>query len=81
MSRHKTTISISEKEFRWARDRMSVNDWDRAGDTKGISRYVQELIRADMNVSKRKPKKDNGVTTPAGDVRRFSTKLIKKLDT
>lgn len=58
MSRFKTTISLSEKEFRWARSQMKANDWARAGDTKGISRYVQELIRKDMqNDNNREPMK------------------------
>lgn len=39
---------VSAKEFAWARQKMIDNEWDRAGDNEGISRYVQELIRKDM---------------------------------
>lgn len=44
----RTTISLSEREWQHARRRMVDADWDRAGDKQGISRYVQELILADM---------------------------------
>jgi hypothetical protein len=44
----RTTVSLSEKEFRHALERMKDGDWERGGDKQGISRYVQELIRADM---------------------------------
>lgn len=46
--RVRSTISLSAKEFAWARQQTLANDWERAGETEGISRYVQELIRKDM---------------------------------
>lgn len=57
------TISLTEKQFAWAREQMVANDWDRAGGTEGISRYVQELIRKDMPkgwepVRGQRPKRD-----------------------
>lgn len=46
--RKNKTVSLSKKQFEHARKKMIANDWARAGDDEGISRYVQELIKADM---------------------------------
>lgn len=82
MNRHKTTVSLSDKEFRWARSKMTANDWHRAGDSKGISRYVQELIRKDMDEAHRL-KKDPADTSAAVTAKQFlpyeSTKLTQEV--
>lgn len=53
----RTTITLSYDEWAWARTRMIESDWDRAGEKKGVSRYVQELIEADMRDEKFTPLK------------------------
>lgn len=66
------TVSLSRKEFAWARKQMDDNDWTRAGDSAGISRYVQELIRKDMPPEWQPPAPQD--TTKAKPIRRLATR-------
>lgn len=62
--RVRSTISLSPKQFQWARKQMSANEWDRAGDDEGISRYVQELIKKDMPKDWQPPKGTSSNPSP-----------------